>query len=242
MSNISKTEAIPYQEEGIKDTIESVVVALILAFVFRAFIVEAFVIPTGSMAPTLYGAHGTIACEDCGTEFAYGLRDLEDHRRTNPILSTARAVCPNCNHRNTDLTVSDDKLNAEKGDRILVLKWPLDFGGKWMDPARWDVTVFKDPSDGVTNFIKRLVGLPNELLMILDGDVYTVELDELEPDILDALERHRHKKYLFRTKQTSVRSVKLPPLSESILRKLDKKICASTKNHFRAGGVVDGGV
>lgn len=229
MSNISKTEAIPYQEEGIKDTIESVVVALILAFVFRAFIVEAFVIPTGSMAPTLYGAHGTIACEDCGTEFAYGLRDLEDHRRTNPILSSARAICPNCNHRNTDLAVSDDKLNAEKGDRILVLKWPLDFGGKWMDPNRWDVTVFKDPSDGVTNFIKRLVGLPNELLMILDGDVYTVGLDELDSDILNALEKQRHKKYLFRTKQSTGRLVKLPPLSEKILRKLDNKFVLPRK-------------
>ena len=37
--------------EGMKDTIESIVIALVLAFVFRAFVVEAFVIPTGSMAP-----------------------------------------------------------------------------------------------------------------------------------------------------------------------------------------------
>ena len=58
---IAKTRAAAIPErEGIKDTIESFVVALILAFVFRAFVVEAFVIPTGSMAPTLYGALGTI--------------------------------------------------------------------------------------------------------------------------------------------------------------------------------------
>ncbi|MFN0195690.1 MAG: signal peptidase I, partial [Planctomycetaceae bacterium] len=39
--------------EGIRETIESVVVAFILAFLFRAFEAEAFVIPTGSMAPPL---------------------------------------------------------------------------------------------------------------------------------------------------------------------------------------------
>ena len=229
MNNVSRADAIPYQEEGIKDTIESIVIALILAFVFRAFIVEAFVIPTGSMAPTLYGAHGTIVCEDCGTEFAYGLRDLDDHRKTIPILSTARAVCPNCNHRNTNLKVSDDKLNAEKGDRILVLKWPFDFGSKWLDPKRWDVTVFKDPSDGVTNFIKRLVGLPDEVLMILDGDVYTVPLDDLDPDTLDALDKHRHKKYLYRTQTIPGSRATLPPLSEKVLQKLDEKLTIARK-------------
>src|SRR5438128_1383250 len=54
---------------GVKDTVESIIVAFILAFIFRAFVVEAFVIPTGSMAPTLLGAHMRFRCEDCGYEF-----------------------------------------------------------------------------------------------------------------------------------------------------------------------------
>src|SRR5438046_3911093 len=54
---------------GVKDTIESILVAFILAFIFRAFIVEAFVIPTGSMAPTLLGAHMHFHCDDCGYEW-----------------------------------------------------------------------------------------------------------------------------------------------------------------------------
>ena len=123
------------EHEGIKDTIESIIVALILAFVFRAFVVEAFVIPTGSTAPTLYGAHGTILCEDCGTEFAYGLRDLDDKRRNNPVTSSARAICPNCRHANTDLKLNDVDRNPEKGDRILVLKWPLDIGASFDVPV-----------------------------------------------------------------------------------------------------------
>ena len=59
----------PPEKENIKETIESILVAFILAFVFRAFVVEAFVIPSGSMAPTLLGAHMRYRCEECGYEF-----------------------------------------------------------------------------------------------------------------------------------------------------------------------------
>src|ERR1700740_966168 len=61
-------------EANYKETIESILVAFILAFIFRAFVVEAFVIPTGSMAPTLYGAHVRYHCADCGYTFDVGIR------------------------------------------------------------------------------------------------------------------------------------------------------------------------
>src|SRR5690349_17403579 len=56
-------------EGGHRDTIESILIAFILAFIFRAFVVEAFVIPTGSMAPTLLGAHARFTCDECGYQF-----------------------------------------------------------------------------------------------------------------------------------------------------------------------------
>lgn len=214
------------QHEGIKDTIESIVVALILAFVFRAFVVEAFVIPTGSMAPTLYGAHGTILCEDCGTEFAYGVRDLDDKRPVTEVRSSANAICPNCNHANSNLVINDERQNAEKGDRILVLKWPFDIGGPALNPARWDVIVFKDPADGTTNFIKRLAGLPNEVLMILDGDVYSAPTRELSPATLEELDRYRHEKYEF---TEGKRSGNLEPPSAAVFEELDGKLRIARK-------------
>jgi signal peptidase I len=60
------------------------------------------------------------------------------------------------------------------GDRILVLKYAFLFN----EPHRWDVVVFKSPAEPekyhyTQNFIKRLVGLPGETLMVLDGDIYT---------------------------------------------------------------------
>jgi signal peptidase I len=217
------------KHEGIKDTIESIVVALILAFVFRAFVVEAFVIPTGSMAPTLYGAHGTILCEACGTEFAYGVRDLDDTRPVTPVRTTASAICPNCNHANSRLPISDEQGNAEKGDRILVLKWPFDLGGPMLDPARWDVIVFKDPADGTTNFIKRCAGLPNEVLMILDGDVYTAPTRELSPETLAELDRNRHEKYEFTTEER--RPGASAPLSAAVYDELDRKLRITRRTH-----------
>ena len=208
----------PPPREGLKDTIDSVVVAFILAFVFRAFLVEAFVIPTGSMATTLYGKHGTIICEDCGWEFAYGLADQSDQRisrQTRPVVGhDTPAICPNCNHPNKNLKITDlggSGGKAEAGDRILVLKWPFDIAGRLLGPRRWEVTVFKDPSkeypqlartagaarrDGTQNYIKRLLGLPNEVLEIIDGDVYTVPVSELSEATLATCEALRHVKYL----------------------------------------------
>lgn len=214
-------------QDGIKDTFESIIVALILAFVFRAFVVEAFVIPTGSMAPTLYGAHGTVICDNCGTQTAYGLRDLEDPRQIQMVRRTDRVTCPNCGYISTDLRVSDDQMNPERGDRILVLKWPLDFGGKRFEPARWDVTVFKDPSDGATNFIKRLAGLPNEVLMILQGDVYTVPLSELSERTLQSLDELRHEKHLLLTGQR-VGRLQAPPAAA--MSELDRKLTPARKS------------
>ena len=51
-----KPKADETNEGSIKETIESILIAFILAFIFRGFVVEAFVIPTGSMATTLLGA------------------------------------------------------------------------------------------------------------------------------------------------------------------------------------------
>jgi signal peptidase I len=216
----------PVHRDGARETIESIVVALILAFVFRAFIIEAFVIPTGSMAPTLYGAHGTVVCSDCGWEFAYGLQDQSNPRSMEPVTPKSRAICPNCNHPNGELAINDLARNAESGDRILVLKWPYDLGVDLLAPERWDVAVFKNPSDGAENYIKRLVGLPDEVLMIVDGDVYTVPTERLSKAALEDLNRVRHEKYLYQTNQKPPGFIAVSP---SVLEELDRKLTITRK-------------
>lgn len=185
-----------YQHESPRETADSIIVALILAFVFRAFIIEAFVIPTGSMAATLNGAHGTLVCENCGWEFTYGLVDTSNApRQFMRPGSDSGVLCQNCRHLNQSLEITNAKRNYESGDRILVLKWPFDIGGPLLGPHRWEVLVFKDPSDGVTNYIKRLVGLPGEVIEIIEGDVYAADVDDLSKQSRDTLRELRDLKY-----------------------------------------------
>ncbi len=168
----------------VKETIESVVIALILAFVFRAFVVEAFVIPTGSMAPTLYGADIDHVCTNCGYHFAIGVGAIPNEVR-----------CPNCDWIDQIAPGSQSPPPVDSGDRILVLKWPYALDGSF-SPKRWDVVVFKAPfsspanvaeRDGQTNYIKRLIGLPGDIVQIIDGDVYTCRGSEVADAIRNKL-------------------------------------------------------
>src|SRR4030065_2284906 len=58
--------------EEVANIFEWLITAFILAFVFRAFVMEAFRIPTGSMADTLKGAHFRLRCRQCGYEYEHG--------------------------------------------------------------------------------------------------------------------------------------------------------------------------
>lgn len=151
-----------------RETIESIVVAVILAFLFRAFIAEAFVIPTGSMAPTLQGRHMDVECEECGFEYRTGAScENEDHNGAISGVVVA-STCPMC--RYTMILEKKDKPNQRSfnGDRILVSKFTYAFS----DPKRWDVIVFKFPGNAKQNYIKRLVGKPNETIWIRHGDIF----------------------------------------------------------------------
>jgi signal peptidase I len=181
------TEPKRQPESNVKETVESILVAFILAFIFRAFVVEAFVIPTGSMAPTLYGAHMRFRCPDCGTVFDVGYSASRQRGSEEPdIPSDARRAtdfhCPNCGYRFN----RDQVQRVRFGDRILVLKYLYLFE----KPQRGDTVVFKSPNElgpdpkdpeYSVNYIKRLVGIGPETVVLLDGDVYTGPLNSRNP-------------------------------------------------------------
>ena len=152
---------------SIRDTVESIWVAIVLAFVLRAFMVEAFVIPTGSMAPRLLGEHWDLACPSCGYEYAFG--GPRDRGSPGPLINRSRehvpsdAHCPNCGALCDPL---GRYLNG--GDRVLVLKYLYRF----TEPRPWDVVVFRNPQDNRENYIKRLIGLPGETIEIVHGDIF----------------------------------------------------------------------
>ncbi len=159
------TKKKPAKQESARETIESIVVAFLLAFLFRAFEAEAFVIPTGSMAPTLYGRHKETNCTQCGHLITIGAsEEVDDNGYLKTRLETS--LCPNCRAPNS---IKDAPVF--RGDRILVNKFPFEL----KEPKRWDVVVFKYPEEPKTNYIKRLVGLPSDTMLIRQGNLYRAE-------------------------------------------------------------------
>lgn len=160
-----------FSAAAIRETIESLAVALVIAMLLRAFLMEAFVIPTGSMAPTLMGRHKELQCPQCGYWYPVGasIELTEDGSPTG--VRVIAGTCPMCRHtldvgpRNT-LGRSDPSYS---GDRILVSKVAY----QTADPQRWDVAVFHYPLHAATNYVKRVAGLAGETLRIQYGDVWT---------------------------------------------------------------------
>jgi len=152
-----------------RESVEAVAIAFILAFLFRTFEAEAFVIPTGSMATTLMGQHRDVTCPKCGCPYQVGdSRADAQTGETKSGIVVKYGTCPNCRYT---MRVGDEQFN---GDRILVNKFVYHFE----DPKPWDVAVFKYPEGAKTNFIKRIVGLPNETIRISHGDLFVQNREE----------------------------------------------------------------
>ncbi len=105
--------------ESHRDTVEAIIVAFILALVVRGFEAQAFVIPTGSMAPTLMGRHKEIACPQCG--FVYAVNASEEVELRSLSRNVHSGICVNCRFQ-----ARLDETPSFKGDRILVMMFPYD--------------------------------------------------------------------------------------------------------------------
>jgi signal peptidase I len=105
----------------LKEYAEALIVALVLAFFIRSFVVQAFKIPSGSMLQTLQiGDHLLV------TKFAYGVKI--------PFTNV--------------MVVERD------------------------GPKHGDIIVFEFPEDPSKDFIKRVIGLPGDVIEIRDKQVF----------------------------------------------------------------------
>ena len=199
MNNTGSTKRSPgasrqageHRKEPWTEQAASFVGFFIYLLILKSFFLPLFIIPTGSMAETLYGQHAMHTCPNCGTEYAVGWREPPPANWPSHVPYHPTAVtCPNCRWTEfpsftgypvqppTDAQPSEllrQPLVPSAGDRIFVHGWPY----AWplstipaLGPQRWDVVVFKVPRDGQTNYIKRLVGMPGEEIEIIDGDIY----------------------------------------------------------------------
>ncbi len=81
---------------------------------------------------------------------------------------------------------SSMESNLLVGDRLFVTKYsygyskhsfpfsPPIFKGRLFEniPSRGDIIVFKTPADNRTDYIKRLIGLPGDIVQFIDGNLY----------------------------------------------------------------------
>ena len=176
----------------IKETLTSIIISLAIAFTFRGFIIEGFVIPTGSMGPTLHGAYMRMQSPETGYSWAVGPWDTGERGGqrvplagqgslndpvavTDPMSGLKIGEDPGL-----PLTMGTD-VRLMGGDRIFVLKYLAGL----FEPARYDSVVFRFPGNPRENYIKRLIGLPGEELALVDGDVFTREATPLSDGFSD---------------------------------------------------------
>jgi signal peptidase I len=176
----AKTSApVMENKDSFREIIETVVFVVVLVLLLKAFVAEAFVIPTGSMAETLYGYQKMVTCPKCGHEFPVNCSCEVDPQQQapSPVIG---ATCPNCEYK---FEFKAEHMNPEPrtGDRVLVGKFLYDFPIFGMDiPERYQVVVFKYPKEPqrdyiAMNYIKRLIGKPGETIAIHYGNLYVCD-------------------------------------------------------------------
>ncbi|MBI1313791.1 signal peptidase I [bacterium] len=149
----------PIGETTTRHILESFLCLAIAVIVFRCFVLEGYIISTGSMAPTLLGYHKRVECPDCGFRFAVGVA-FDDGASD----SQQSVRCPNCGQQHIDAS----HVPRNSGDQLLVFKEAFAF----RDPNRWEIAVFLNPNDPTQAYVKRTIGRPGEKVQIHDGDVF----------------------------------------------------------------------
>jgi signal peptidase I len=137
--------ARPARKSVFREYAEAIILAMLLAFGIRVFVVQAFKIPSGSMIPTLLiGDHILVSKLSYGLQWPTGCT----FNWTGPL---------NLAPKNWRLPVSC------YGHTTLI-----EFG----KPARNDIIVFVYPEDEEKDFIKRIVGLPGDTVEVRRKVVY----------------------------------------------------------------------
>ena len=118
------------KKSRLRENVEAILLAILLALFIRTFIVQAFKIPSGSMEDTLLvGDHILVS------KFMYGIRMPFSNQTIVPVK----------------------------------------------DPQRGDIVVFKFPGDPSVDYIKRVVGIPGDVVECRDKQVYVNGQHEENP-------------------------------------------------------------
>jgi signal peptidase I len=198
----------PANLDGTREVIETIVFVVVLVLMLKSYVAEAFVIPTGSMAETLWGYQKVVKCPQCDYVFPVNCSQEVDPQDGRDPTPTTQCQCPNCmeyvtlvyppNEPNPLVPGQIKNPGWNSGDRVLVAKFLYELFD--MHPHRLDVVVFKYPGESKDralwprtgpqklhvpiNYIKRLIGLPGETIIIWRGKLYRIP-PEKSPQYVD---------------------------------------------------------
>jgi signal peptidase I len=172
-------------------TVFSAVFAVLFVFGVREFVAEAFVMPTGAMAETLYGYQKIVECPQCGYKFPVNCSQEAEHPG-DVEFRVLGCTCPNCReHILFGSAAGPGRAGASsvaephvwEGDRFLVGKGL--FGSHLWPPQRLELIAFHHPGDPFSppnappvDYVKRVVGLPGETIAIHGGKLYVLAADQ----------------------------------------------------------------
>ncbi len=114
----------------IREYIEAIVVAILLALFIRSFVVQAFKIPSGSMLPTLKIGDYLLV-----NKFIYGIKNPLNGKTLIPVST----------------------------------------------PERGDIVVFRYPKDPSIDYIKRVVGIPGDTIVMKDKHLFINDKEVVDP-------------------------------------------------------------
>lgn len=134
--------------------LRAAVVTCVLLLLVRAWLVEPRQVVSGSMAPGLLGPHAAARCELCDHELMYGVDGS----------APDRLYCSRCGH----VQLAPEKNSVLAGDCLMLFPAAFDL----RRPRRWEVVAFRAPEHAARVNVKRVAGLPGEVVQIRDGDVW----------------------------------------------------------------------
>jgi signal peptidase I len=132
----------------------------VVYLVVMPFALESFVIASNSMAPTLLGPHQLGTCPYCGQSMVVPY-DPGIPWMNAQSLREELSICSSCL-----------QTAIVRADSAHVLPADRHFTNKLLSPRRWDLVVYRSPDNRPVKYVKRLVGLPGEEVVIKEGAIW----------------------------------------------------------------------
>ena len=157
-----------------KETISSLIFAIIAATIVHNYIIQPYIIPTGSLEKSLLIGDFLFV-----SKFHYGARapmtaiSLPMVHDTIPLLKI-RSYLKNPQYPYLRLPA----IQKIKRNDIVVFNWPADTVRRFFVKEKG----VKKPIDKKSNYVKRCVGIPGDTLEIINGFVYNNGVKNILPE------------------------------------------------------------